>query len=37
VLANALPPTAAAEALKNAGEMAAEVPMIGMILPPLSC
>ena len=30
-------PTAAAEDLKNAGEMAADVPITGIILPPLSC
>ena len=37
LLANVLAPTAAAADLKNAGEMAAEVPMIGIILPWLSC
>ncbi len=30
-------PSAAAADLKNAGEMAADVPMIGIVLPPLSC
>ena len=32
-----LAPTAAAADLKNGGEIAAEVAMIGMLLPPLSC
>ena len=34
---NVVAPTAAAADLKNAGEMAADVPMIGIIFPPLSC
>src|SRR6266700_3069468 len=35
--ANVPAPTAAAAALKNGGEMAPDVPMTGIILPPLSC
>jgi hypothetical protein len=37
VTGKVLAPSAAAADLKNAGEIAAEVPMIGMTLPPLSC